>query len=408
MKSGTGNVVEWQDPLSILLRQGARDLIESAVEAEVADFLGRARYERDPKVAEARGHRNGRYERDLVTTAGVVKVAVPKTRGTPEPFRSAVLPRYARRQKSIDRAIPWLYAAGHSTRDIKPVTRALFGKGAKVERTTVSRLNRTLIERFEAWRRRDLSTEEIVYLFLDGFYLGVGRHEGSSKRALLVAHGVRAEGSRTVLGLDLGGRESAANWEEFLADLHKRGLRCPILVVCDGNPGLLAAVAKVFPEAKIQRCTVHKRRNVAEKIPVRRQGEFAADLRAVYEAETAGEAKARAEELSKVFKKEGFDRAARCLLEDLDETLAFYRFPKEHWRNLRTTNILERLLEEIRRRTKTIGRFPREAAVFGLVFAVVQLCEGTWRKITMTPAAVRALTEMAPRSHRQAPAALAA
>jgi putative transposase len=227
----------WGQPLELFAREGARLLLTVAMEEEVAEFLGRLPYERSQ--GNGKGYRNGHRERQANCAAGGIVVPAPGVCDTAEPFHSRLLAAGQRRSQALDEVLPLLYLEGLSTRDFRRALRPLWGKRG-LSKSTTSRANQALKDAFRPWRERDLSREEVVYLFLDGFYLGV-RHSSRQKEAVLVAHGINREGKRVVLHLSLGGREGTESWRGALHDLVDRGLRTPQLVICDSNPGLRRA-----------------------------------------------------------------------------------------------------------------------------------------------------------------------
>jgi len=256
-------------PLELFAREGAKLLLMVGMEEEVTAALIRRPYERSQgKVI---GYRNGHRDRQVSCGAGVVEVPVPRVSDTEETFRSQLLEAWQRRSKLLEETIPLLYVEGLSTRDFKRALKPLWGKSG-LSRSSVSRANKALKEAFNNWRRRDLSLEDIIYLFLDGIYLGV-RGRSRDKEAVLVAHGITREGKRVVLHLSLGGRESTESWKGVLNDLVERGLNEPLLLVTDGNPGLLKAIKDIWPKIARQRCAIHRIRNVLARVPKKRQDE---------------------------------------------------------------------------------------------------------------------------------------
>lgn len=368
-----------ESPLDLVARMGAQMLLEAALEEEVAQALGRTRYQR--RGDEQVGYRNGHRTRKLTSGVGELEVAVPRVAGLQDPFVSAVLPA---RQRILDRVrelLPGLYAEGLSTRDFKRTLGPSLGE-AGLSKSSVSRTCGRLQEGFAAWRERSLADEDVVYLFLDGFYLGV-RRGSKEKEGILLAHGISAEGQRVLLGVWLGWRESTATWKGCLDDLVRRGLQPPRLVICDGNPGLLRAVGETWPESGLQRCIAHRMRNILSRVPKKRHNEVKRALRAIFYAADEAEARQMAVHFQAQFGAE-LPAATDCLLAELDACLTFYRFPAEHWRRLRTSNIIERSIKEVRRRTNVVGRFPTEQAALNLVWATLVDDALKWRGIPMS------------------------
>lgn len=366
------------EPLELLVREGARLLLTVALEEEVTEFLGRRRYER----GSGKGYRNGHRERRVTCSSGEMAIAVPRVADTAESFCSSLLGAWQRRSRLVEEVLPLLYVEGLSTRDFRRALAPLWGKSG-LSRSSISRANQALREAFQAWRRRDLSGEELIYLFLDGFYLGV-RQASREKEGVLVVHGIDRQGNRVVLHLSLGGRESTQAWKAVLHDLVERGLRSPGLVISDGNPGLLRALSEVWPEVPRQRCVVHRMRNVLARVPKRWHGEVKRALHRIFYAESLEEAKAAAGRFMAQFRK-GFPTACELLEKHLAECLAFYRFPEVHWKHIRTTNALERAFREVRRRTDVIGRFPNEMAALEVIFGVLEGARLKWHRVTVEP-----------------------
>jgi len=280
-------------PLEVFAREGAKLILAVALEEEVIDFLGSQRYE--CHRGSHRGYRNGHRERQVSCGAGEVEVAMPRVSDTKEVFHSQLLEAWQRRSKLLEETIPLLYIEGLSTRDFKRALKPLWGKSG-LSSSSISRANRTLKEAFNNWRRRDLSLEEIVYLFLDGIYLGV-RGNSRQKEAVLVAHGINREGKRVVLHLSLGVREGTESWKGVLTDLVERGLKSPQLIITDGNPGLLKAINDIWFEVPRQRCAVHRIRNVLAKVPKKRQDEVRKALHRIFYAACLDDARDEARQL---------------------------------------------------------------------------------------------------------------
>jgi len=365
-------------PLELFAREGARVLLTLGLEAEVADFLDRGRYERSPGVV--RGYRNGHRERHVLTGAGEVTVAAPRVADTAEAFRSRLLGAWERHSRAIEEVLPLLYIEGLSTRDFKRALKPVWGSSG-LSRSSISRANQALKVSFEGWRKRDLSGEEILYLFFDGIYLGVRQVRGE-KEALLVAHGINRHGKRVVLHLSLGGRESVVSWKAAVEDLVERGLKPARLIISDGNPGLLRAIKDAWPEVPRQRCVVHRTWNILARVPKRRQKEIKTALWRIFHAACLEDAQDEAKKFLERYGRE-FPAACEVLSQHLEECLTFYRFPQLHWRSIRSTNALERAFKEVRRRTNVIGRFPGENAALAVVFGVLEEERLKWKGIRM-------------------------
>ena len=364
--------------LAQLARMGGKLLLEVAMREEVVECLGRERYERGGD--EPTGYRNGHRRRRVQMGAGPVEVDIPKITGALLPLRSEVLPAFKRRTAELEEVIAQLYAEGLSTRDFKRALGGFWGE-AGLSRSSVSRANETLKDAFSAWRKRDLSKEEVVYLFLDGVYLKM--HVGNSAaEAVLVAHGITVEGKRALLGVMLGGRESEDSWKALLLDLEGRGMKAPALVIHDGNQGLIKALRCVWKDVPRQRCIAHKIRNVLDRVPKKHQGRVKRELVKVFYAASLEEALAQVKVFAEKFGKE-FPTACGTLAKDLRDCLTFYRFPQQHWKRLRTSNVIERAFREVRRRTDVVGRFPGEMAALTLIWATLEQDRMKWRGVQM-------------------------
>lgn len=377
-------------PLALVTKLGARLMLQVALEEEVLAFLERDWYERRSSSAPP-GWRNGSKPRTVKVTGGDVTLAMPQVRGAGRPFHSRLLPPYTTRLKELEEAIPLLYLHGLSTRRVRKALGKLLGKRG-LSQTTVVRLTQKLVEAFQAWRRRDLSPLDVVYLFLDGIRLGV-RAGTREKEAVLVAHAVLADGRREVLAVALGGRESTRAWTDLLEDLKRRGLRDPVLIITDGGGGLVAAVEACFPEVPRQHCTKHKLANVLEKVPKGVQAEVGDAARRVLYAPTRHQAEEALALFERTYRKR-FPSAVECLHRDLDACWTYYRFPMSHWKRIRTTNVLERSFREVRRRVREVGRFHDELRALALVHAVLQEAQAGWQRLAMSPEVQRLLATL--------------
>lgn len=351
-------------------RLGARLVLQRALEDEVESFLGRARYER---TAEARGWRNGHRPRRVQTAEGELTVAMPQVRGTVERFVSRIIPHTRRivRTRPLEALVIGGYVRGLSDRDIQSLAEEA-GLGS-LPKSTVSELCRELRARYRAFCARDLSGSELLALFLDAVYLPT-RPRGE-KEGVLVAWGYTMAGRRELVAVRLGQRERYEDWLDLGRDLAQRGLRAPWLVISDGAPGLIKAIGELWPEADRQRCTVHRIANIVVKLPD--VGELRAQVRAAYwaaldEASDAADADRRLRALVGQLERE-YPSAAACLADDLPALCAHLRYPLRLRRRLRSSNLLERSLEEVQRRVKVIGRFPGETSCLSLTWAVLDL-----------------------------------
>jgi len=364
--SGIGDA----DRLSELGRLGARLVLQRAVEEEVTAFLGRARYERTGGAA---GSRNGHRPRRVQTAEGELTVAMPQVRGSLTRFVSSTIPdtRAVIRTRPLEALVIGAYVRGLSDRDIESLA-AEAGLGS-ISRTTVSGVCRGLRDRYRAFRARGLAEVRLLALFLDAIYLPV-RPEGP-KEGVLVAWGFTTEGERVLLDVTLGQRERVEDWLDLGRGLMARGLRSPLLVVADGAPGLIRAVTELWPDADRQRCSVHRLRNILAKLPKRpglHERVRSAYWAALDTATSPADAEAGLRALVGSLERE-YPSAAACLAEDLPALTVHLAYPLRLKRRLRSTNLLERSLEEVRRRTKVIGRFPGETSCLTLAWAVMDL-----------------------------------
>ncbi len=365
----TGGLAD-PDALSTLGRLGAQLVLQRAVEDEVAAFLRRARYERTPDAA---GSRNGHRPRRVQTAEGEITINMPQVRDTLTRFVSSVIPdtRSIIRTRPLEALVIGAYVRGLSDRDIESLAREA-GLGA-ISRTAVSTVCRELRDRYRAFRARSLGEVRLLALFLDAIYLPV-RPEGP-KEGVLVAWGFTTDGDRVLLDVCLGARERTEDWLDLGRGLLRRGLRSPLLVVTDGAPGLIRAVDELWPDADRGRCGVHRLRNVLAKLPDRPG--LHARVRAAYWAALDGATCPEdAEHGLRVLVGElagDFPSAAACLADDLPALTVHLRYPLRLRKRLRSTNLLERSLEEVRRRTKVIGRFPGETSCLTMAWAVMDL-----------------------------------
>jgi putative transposase len=361
------------DSIEQAMRRRIRETIEELVKQELDAALGAPKSVRIG--AERQGYRHGSRERTLTTSLGPATFAMPRARldqgdGTTREWRSETVRRYERRTARVDEAILGVYLAGGNSRRIKGALAPLL-RGGPLSKDAVSRLVGRLREDFETWRQRDLAEEDIRYLFMDGWYPKV-RIGGRRERVpVLVTLGVRANGERVVLDLRLVGEESAASWTEAVASLTARRLARPVLAAIDGNPGLLNALRSHWPGIAIQRCTAHKLRNLQSKAPARLREELTEDYRRMIYGETAAAAQQERTRFTRKWQLR-CPAVVESLKEAGDELFTFLRFPTSQWKALRTTNALERINEEFRRRTKTQASLPGHDAVVLLLFGLLR------------------------------------
>jgi transposase-like protein len=378
------------DPLTNILRAGARQLLAQAVEIEVETFLATVK---DLKLADGRARvvRHGYGPaRTIATGIGPVEVARAKIRdrgaaGDSERIRfsSAILPLWARRTRSLDALLPVLYLRGISTGDFQEALTALLGKDApNLSPAVISRLTAEWQGEYERWQKRDLSARRYVYVWADGVFLQARMEDHGE--CMLVLIGATPEGKKELIGFQVGVRESAQSWRELLIDVKQRGLQiAPEIAVGDGALGFWKALDEVFPGTRHQRCWVHKTVNVLDKVPLSVQANMKKDLREVYWAPNRAAAEAAIDVFAEKYRAK-YGRAVECLAKDRDALLAFYDFPAEHWDHLRTTNPIESVFATVRHRTvRTKGSLSSTTARL-MVFKLVIAASKTWRRLKGT------------------------
>jgi len=378
----------WFDPIETEVRARARDFIEELIRDELDAALARPRYGRGRKAGDEEstgvaGHRHGSRTRSLTGTFGPIEIAVPRARlNTPEgkttEWKSQALRAYQRRTRVVDALIAGCYLAGTNTRRVRRALTALFG-GA-VGKDTVSRTWRKVKSDWDAWNARSLADEPIVRLILDGTMVRVRLDRKATSISLLVVLGVRADGQKVLLAIKSMGGESAEAWRSVLDDLVRRGLRRPAFLIVDGAPGLDKAIAAVWDGVPVQRCTVHKHRNLLAHAPERLHEEITADYNDMIYAATCEEIAARRKAFIRKWRLK--HRAVADSLEEAGERLfAFTRLPPSQWRSVRTTNAIERLHEEFKRRIKTQTVLPSAETAAMLFWALLASGQTTMRKV---------------------------
>lgn len=346
-----------------------RVTLEMLLEEEVRELVGVGRWQ---KALARKDRRNGSYLRGLMTSMGHLDVAVPRTRASGS--AGEVLGRYKRRTAEVDEAITSAYVQGVSTRKMGKVTSALMGE--EVSRSTVSRVTKSLEEKVDALRKEPL-TQRFPYLYLDATFLDARWARAVENVSALVAYGVGEDGHRQILAITIGASESQESWADLLRQLLDRGLAGVQLVIADGHAGLAAAARQALPETKLQRCTVHLTRNVLAKAPWRLRGRLGRETSAIFEAPSLKEAKARLDALVAGLGKQ-VPEAMDCLTEGFAAATHFFAFPKAHWKRLRSTNGLERLHGEVKRRIRSVGAFPDRASALRLITAVALQVTDIW------------------------------
>jgi len=353
--------------LFAILRQGSGMLLKEAIEAEITSHLGRLRYEHGEVF---KGHRNGYQETNIDTPVGPVGYERPKITGA-EDFVSKFHTPHVRRPAEFAASVTDMYVNGISTRKVKDALRAVTGEKIKLSKSTVSRITKKLRDEFQSWKKRSLAELDIAYLFLDAIRVGM-RMGGTGKDAVLVAYAILQDGSMELLSVDLGQSESDRAWGQFVGNLKARGLKDPLLTCSDGNQGVINAIDAHFPTGYRQRCLKHRTENILDAVPKEHQDRVWKLLQPIFYGATSLE---QAKQFIKAFQstlKKEFPTAVSRLEQDLDQCLSFYLFPTQHWRRMRTSNKLERLNKEIRRRLNVIGRHPDELGCLSLIYGVTK------------------------------------
>lgn len=358
-----------REHLGELVRGTVEETLNKLLDAEADQLCNAARYER---TQNRRDTRAGHYDRKLQTKAGEVQLKVPKLRQ--QKFETAIIERYRRREASVEEALIEMYLAGVSVRRVEDITQALWG--TRVSSGTVSHLNQKIYKRIEEWRNRPIAGK-YPYIYLDGIVLKRTWAGEVRNVSVLVAIGVSQEGNREVLGVAEGAKEDKEGWRGFLRYLKTRGLEEVSLIISDACLGLLESVGEVYPEAKWQRCIVHFYRNVFSVLPKGKIKEVAIMLKAIHASEDRQAAQEKAGGVIEKLRERKLTQAAEKIKEGILETLAYYDFPSAHWRRIRTNNPLERILREVRRRTRVVGAFPDGQSALMLVAARLRHIAGT-------------------------------
>ncbi len=374
--------VENEDLLTAMLRQGAKDLISRAVQAELTEFLDQYQ-----DVVDDAGRRsvvrNGYLPaRQIMTGVGPVDIEVPKTRDKSRQgihFRSGLLPPYIKRSKSLETLLPWLYLKGISTGDFSEALASLLGEDASgVSAGTISRLKQVWGQEHDVWRKRDLSGQRYVYIWADGIYFNIRGDE--ARQCILVIIGVTEQGNKEFLAIDDGYRESEQSWVEVLENLKGRGMNQPKLAIGDGALGFWKALQRVFGATRAQRCWVHKMSNILNKMPKGIQGRAKQQLQDIWMAAVKSDAEAAFDLFLKTYQ-DKYPKACECLEKDREQMLAFYDFPAEHWVHIRTSNPIESTFATVRLRTAKTRSCVSRTTILTMVFRLGLSAEKGWRKL---------------------------
>jgi transposase-like protein len=367
------------DTLETFVRGNMQEFIQQLLEEEVTELLGRAKSERRAAIDGPIGSRNGHGKpRRLALMNGTISVRRPRVRDVEETFVSRLLPLFQRRTKEVAALLPELYLHGLALGDFELALRGLLGDGAPLSTSAILRLKATWQAQYAAWQQRDLSDVKLVYLWADGIYVKAGLED--SKAALLVLIGADASGQKMVLAVVSGQRESTESWAAVLRDLKRRGLRAPKLAIADGHLGIWSALATIYPESAEQRCWNHKLRNVLDTVPLKHQPEVKAALQAIANADTAREATALRDTFARTYRR-AHPKAVERLAHDWERMIAYYAFPCEHWKHLRTTNIIESPFAAVRLRTTAAKRFKKVENATALIWKTLLVVEQHFRKL---------------------------
>ena len=377
--AGRTSRVVWEN-LEEWARKKVQEFVQSLLEEEVTELVGRGKSERRKAVDSPPVYRNGYgKERRLTLGCGTIRVRRPRVRGLEERFGSRVLPLFARRSKGVSALMPQLYLHGLALGDFDLALKGLLGEEAPVSATTVARLKERWQLEWEEWNRRSLEDLEVVFLWVDGIYVKAGLEK--EKAALLVVIGGLSDGRKTVLAVEPGYRESTESWSGVLRSLKERGMNCPRVVMGDGNLGIWGALRDVYPAVLEQRCWNHKVLNVLDKLPKKVHLKAKRQLQGIVYSESQQEAEEKRDLFVLWCKGEGYDRASETLLRDWERMITFYRFPREHWKHLRTTNIVESPFAALRLRTDAAKRYRKVGNATAVIWKMLMLAERRFRRL---------------------------
>jgi transposase-like protein len=384
------------DHFEQVARLAVRLVMQSALEAEITEFLGRNRYARGER--EHAGSRNGYTSMSVKTTAGEVTLQRPKLRSTDQAFTSRLLGKGVTRTNALESLVIAGFVRGLSVRDVEATLADALGPQATVSKSTVSRICEAIKQEFDAWKVRSLADIELEYLFADGSFFRM--HPGAPAEPVLVAWGITAAGKPVLLGLEPGNAESTDAWAGFFGGLKARGLGDPLLVISDGGAGLIGAIELCFADSLRQRCLVHRARNLLAKVPAHAQATIKAEYWAIFDDIDAtpgpaavAEATRRAGAFAAKWRKL-YPSAVACLQDDFQHLVTYLRFPAEHQGRIRHSNFIERTFGETRRRVKVIGRLPGERTCLSLVWAVLDRASRGWRGVQQTLGSIRLLADL--------------
>lgn len=369
----------WWEQLEAWAREKVQAFLQAILEEEVTAFLGRGKWERRRVVDSRPGYRNGYGKsRRISMTSGTITVRRPRIRGVEERFRSRILPLFKRRTREVGALLPELYLHGLAQGDFELALRGLLGEGAPLSRRSLQRLRARWEAEYEAWRTRPLEDRELVYLWADGLYVKAGLER--DRAALLVVIGAMRDGRKEVLAVESGHRESVESWKGVLRALKERCLRAPRLTIADGHLGIWGALSEIYPESAEQRCWNHKILNVLDQLPKRIQPQAKVLLCSMPYAPTLAECEHLKEKFSRQYGK-AYPKAAATLERDWERMVTFYSFPREHWRHIRTTNVIESPFSSVRLRTDAAKRYKRVEGATALIWKVLMVAESRFRRL---------------------------
>jgi len=375
-----GKIEKHKDLLDLLIEKSVKMVIQRIMEQEVTDYLGRSYYERNP--AARQGYRNGYEAKTLKTAEGGVKLEAPQVRGAENTYRSALLNRLDSMSPGLKHLVIEMYARGLSTRDIEDTLRDRETGEMLLSKDGVSELTEELWEEYEKFSERELSGYDVVYLFADAVFESL-RQQAGMKEAIMCCWCITSTGHKVLLHIGLGNKESYVSWRDFFRQMIRRGLRMPLLVISDGAPGLIKAIAECFPESRRQRCLYHKLQNIRNKLPQNALDEVFPKMRSAYYQTDAEIAKLYAAKIIDSYA-EKYPSAIKCFQEDFESCIQHMAFPDGHQRSIITTNMLERAFEEQKRRTKVIPRFFDEKSCLKLVYATMVRISQKWCRVRIS------------------------
>lgn len=384
-----GSVAGASQSFSGYCRLAAQAMLQTAMEVEAAEFIGRTTYQR--RQDDQATYRNGYKRRKIATGEGPLELYVPQTRDGTEPFQTKILEAYRRRSETLEALIPQLYVKGLSVRDVSDAMTEVF-QDAGVSPTTASRIGQSIQEDFAVWQQRSLGGYEVLYLFVDGMYVKL-HPDRDGKQPVLIAYGILWDGRKVLLHVGVGDRESYEACLGFLRDMTERGLRAPLLYCSDDCPGLRKALKAMWTRSLPQKCQAHKLRNILSKLPRGVQGEIKKQIHAVFYAKDYETGMKKGRTLIEQYQ-DLYPKAMECMSKSLEECLTCLKLPEAQRRRVRTSNGLERLIEEARRRTKVQGTLGGEQAGLSLIYAVTVDVAKRWRGIRISPIDLEKLNEL--------------